>query len=59
MEGRRASTLTARLYWQRETCPKPTPAEKGKITKKLNAIRRWYAYMLAEDKLDVRYKPAG
>ena len=36
---------------------KPTPAEKGKITKKLNAIRRWYAYMLAEDKLDVRYKP--
>ena len=28
-------------------------------TKKLTAIRRWYAYMLAEDKLDVRYKPAG
>ena len=37
---------------------KPTPAEKAKLTKKLNAIRRWYAYMLAEDKLDVRYKPA-
>ena len=39
--------------------PKLTRAEKGKPTKKLNAIRRWHAYMLAEDKLDVRYKPAG
>ena len=38
--------------------PKPTPAEKAKLTKKLNAIRRWYAYMLAEDELDQRYKSA-
>ena len=37
---------------------KLTPAEKVEITKKLKAIRRWYAYMLAEDNLDVRYKPA-
>ena len=36
--------------------PKSTPAEKAKLTKKLNAIRRRYAYMLAEDKLDPRNK---
>lgn len=33
-------------------------AKRTQPTKKLKAIRRWYAYMLAEDKLDVRYKPA-
>ena len=38
--------------------PKPRRTEKAKLTKKLNAIRRLYAYMLAADKRDQRYKPA-
>ena len=38
---------------------KPTPAEKAKLTKKLNAIRRWYARMLEEFALDPRNKPAA
>ena len=39
--------------------PKLTRAEKGKPTKKLNAIRRWHAYMLSEVALDPRNKPAN
>ena len=38
---------------------KPTPAEKAKITKKLNAVRRWYSYMLEEFALRPRNKPAA
>ena len=39
--------------------PKLTRAEKGKPTKKLNAIRRWHAYMLSEVAIDPRNKPAN
>ena len=39
--------------------PKPTPAEKGKITKKLNAIRRWHARILEEFALRPRNKPVA
>ena len=38
--------------------PKPTPAEKAKLTKKLNNIRRWYERMLKEFALAPHNKPA-